>query len=84
MESNEIQKQIEVQKKTIKDTKGNGWVIILGTIGVLTILVYGLGILILIVAAAWGWDRSSKNNEAKQRLQHLELLQATERRENHS
>ena len=80
MDANEIQQQIEVQKKIIKDTEGNGWVIILGTIGVLTILVYGLGILILIVAAAWGWDRSSKNKEAKQQLQHLELLQATERR----
>ena len=76
----DLSSRIAEQKKIIADTEGNGWVIILGTIGVLTILVYGLGILILIVAAAWGWDRSSKNKEAKQQLQHLELLQATERR----
>ena len=75
MDLNEIQTQIEVQKKIIKDTEGNGWVIILGTIGVLTLIII-IGIPILIIAIAWGWDRSSKNKEAKQQLQHLELLQA--------
>jgi len=79
MDANEIQQQIEVQKKIIKDTEGNGWVIILGTIGVLTIPIV-IGVFILIIAIAWGWDRSSKNKEAKQQIQHLELLQATERR----
>jgi len=79
MDSNEIQKQIEVQKQIIRNTEGNLEVMILGTIGVLTLTIF-IGILILLIAIFWHLDRKSKNKEAKQQLQHLELLQATERR----
>lgn len=79
MDSNEIQKQIEVQKQIIRNTEGNLEVMILGTIGVLTLTIF-IGILILLIAIFWHLDRKSKNKEAKQQLQHLELLQATEKR----
>jgi heme/copper-type cytochrome/quinol oxidase subunit 2 len=75
MDSNEIQKQIEVQKQIIRNTEGNLEVMILGTIGVLTLTIF-IGILILLIAIFWHLDRKSKNKEAKQQLQHLELLQA--------
>ena len=79
MDSNEIQKQIEVQKQIIRNTEGNLEVMILGTIGVLTLIII-IGIPILLIAIFWHLDRKSKNKEAKQQLQHLELLQATEKR----
>lgn len=75
MTPEEIKTKIEEQKKIIKDTEGNGWVILLGTLGVLTFFII-IGIPILIIAIAWGWDRSSRNKEAKDQLKHLELLEA--------
>jgi hypothetical protein len=75
MDLNEIQTQIEVQKQIIRNTEGNLEVMILGTIGVLTLIII-IGIPILLIAIFWHLDRKSKNKEAKQQLQHLELLQA--------
>jgi heme/copper-type cytochrome/quinol oxidase subunit 2 len=75
MDLNEIQKQIVVQKKIIKDTESNLKVMILGTVGVLTLVII-IGIPILLIAIFWHLDRKSKNKEAKQQLQHLELLEA--------
>ena len=75
MDSNEIQKQIEVQKQIIRNTEGNLEVMILGTIGVLTLIII-IGIPILLIAIFWHLDRKSKNKEAKQQIRHLELLQA--------
>ena len=69
----ELNLQITEQKKIIDETEGNGWVIILGTFGVLTLFI-GIGIIILIIAIAWGWDRHSKNTRAREELRHLETL----------
>ena len=70
------EQEIITQKRIIKDNEGNWGVIILGTVGVLTIPII-VGFIILIIAIAWGWDRSAKVKEAKEQLKHLELLQAT-------
>jgi uncharacterized membrane protein YvbJ len=69
----EIDQKIAEQKKIIDETEGNGWVIILGTIGVLTLIIV-IGIIILIIAIAWGWDRHSRNTRAREELRHLETL----------
>ena len=71
--------EIAEQKKIVRDTESNLVVMILGTIGVLTIVVYGLGIIILIIAVFYHYDRKNKNKAALEQIKHLELLQATEK-----
>ena len=67
----ELELLIKDRKEIIRNTEGNGWPLILGVIG-LVLAIAIIGILIIIVAIFWAWDRSTKNSRARTELLQFE------------